>query len=69
MVVKTQFMVVRVEELAGVGRNDANEMFLIFRSGSTQKTTYKATADLEADFKRLTDAMDGRMELVGGSNI
>lgn len=57
MIVGTKFMTVKVEELAGVGRNDQKELFLVFASGSTQRLVYNNQEELEKDYLFLTEAM------------
>ncbi len=59
MVIRTKFMTVRADELAAVGRNEKKEMFLVFRSGSTQRMTYNDAAEMDADFEMLSAAMQG----------
>lgn len=59
-IVETKFMTVESLDLSGVGKNDSNQLYLIFKSGATHSVVYNDQKECEADFDKLSNAMKNR---------
>ena len=57
MIVSTKFFTVRSQELAAVGNNEEGNLFLVFKSGSTQNVKYSDPNECKADVESLNKAM------------
>ena len=58
MKVSTRFLSVRAEDVSGVGKNELGSMFIVFKSGAQHHVKYDDLKECEADWKKITDAMD-----------
>jgi hypothetical protein len=57
-VVKTKFMTLRTEEVAGVGKNENGALFVVFRSGATHSIKYDKPDECARDYDLISDAVD-----------
>jgi hypothetical protein len=58
MIVETQFMAVDISEVVSVSLGGS--LKLIFKNGITESINYQTTGDMQADYKKLVEALKKR---------
>jgi len=56
--VKTQFMTARPDELAGVGKSEKGDLYIVFKSGATHHVKYDNPKECEADYEQISNAIE-----------
>lgn len=57
-VIKTQFLTVRADEVAGAGRSEVGDLYIVFKSGATHHVKYNDPQQCDADHKLISDAVE-----------